>query len=302
MGLSSIVQMKRLLSAFIWLLIAIALGFYAVSVDWPTVFQSVVKVPFWVWLSSIVGLVVSHALRAGRLKSEWDTTLKISWPQAWGLIVRHSAWVVMTPMRGGEALYVWALHTQGGVSVTQATWSLVRLRMQDAWVLGTLSLCIFTPVMFWLQLLMASTILVLTVFVLPLAWGSIQGKLRAKKGLSCDNIHAPQIASWFYATSNWVVKTAAIGLPLFYLLPIDTTTALRGAFAGEIASILPLQPPAGAGVYEAGVLFGIQLYAVASWLDVISSALVVHLLILGVTLSSASIAKITGWSHSRLDS
>ena len=34
------------------------------------------------------------------LRAEWRDTLNMGWREAWGLMVRHSAWVVLVPMRG----------------------------------------------------------------------------------------------------------------------------------------------------------------------------------------------------------
>ena len=91
------------------------------AVDWPAAIAAWERVPFYIWLVSALGLAASHLLRAGRVRVEWRDTLNMGWREAWGLMVRHSAWVVLVPMRGGEAIYVWVLHRQGGISVGVAS-------------------------------------------------------------------------------------------------------------------------------------------------------------------------------------
>jgi hypothetical protein len=103
-----------------------------------------------------------------------------------------------------------------------------------------------------------------------------------------------------YAISNWILKAFAIAWPLWVMLPIDLRTALHGAVGGELAATLPLQPPAGFGPYEGGVIFGIQWTAALPWQDIAATALAVHLLALAVTVGSATVARVVGWSQKPL--
>jgi hypothetical protein len=292
--------MKLLLRLLISSAAIAALVFFAQTIDWATFSITILEVPLWVWVLSITGLSASHWLRAGRLKTEWSSQLRISWPQAWGLMVKHSAWVVLAPFRTGEAIYVWALHKQGGVSLKAASISLLRLRIQDAWVVTVLSLCLFAPIPAWGQLVSALLLLCLSVWMTHQFWHRINQTLVKSEGLQKATIKAPALKSWFFAISNWVVKGCAVALPLYALLPVGFVNALQGAFAGELSAILPLQPPAGAGLYQAGVFFGLQTYSSVIWKDAIAAALIVHVMLLTVTLLSAALARILGWSESAL--
>ncbi|MEY2993989.1 MAG: hypothetical protein RL357_924, partial [Pseudomonadota bacterium] len=65
---------------------------------------------------------------------------------------------------------------------------------------------------------------------------------------------------------------------------------------GEWAAAMPLQPPAGLGPYEAGVLVGVQWMSELPWAEVAAAALTVHILMLLVTVTSATVARALGWS------
>jgi len=149
----------------------VALGWMLRQVDWQQALATWSKVPPYVWLLSALGLAASHLLRAGRVRAEWRSQLRMGWREAWGLMVRHSAWVVLVPMRGGEAIYVWALHRQGGVPLRQAGLSLLRLRLQDMAVLAVLALALFAPLAWpWRLLLLAAVLLEVALGVWTLLW------------------------------------------------------------------------------------------------------------------------------------
>ncbi|MEN9905149.1 MAG: hypothetical protein RLZZ555_1714 [Pseudomonadota bacterium] len=275
----------------------VALGWMLRQVDWQQAFATWDKVPVHVWLLSGAGLAASHLLRAGRVRAEWCKQLRLGWREAWGLMVRHSAWVVLVPMRGGEAIYVWALHRQGGVPLRQAGLSLLRLRLQDMAVLAVLAAALFAPLAWYWRLLLLAAMLVAAIWLLPAIWFIVQERAIRRSGESGRQLPPPAWASWAYAVSNWMVKLAAIAWPLLSLLPIDLDAALKGATGGELAAALPVQPPAGFGPYEAGVIAAIRSAADAPWADIALAALVVHLLALAVTVGSSIVARLLGWSH-----
>ncbi len=275
----------------------VALGWRLRQGDWQQALATWSKVPPYVWLLSALGLAASHLLRAGRVRAEWRSQLRMGWREAWGLMVRHSAWVVLVPMRGGEAIYVWALHRQGGVPMRQAGLSLLRLRLQDMAVLAVLALALFAPLAWPWRLLLLAAMLLAAIWLLPAVWFIVQERAARRSGESGRQLPAPAWASWAYAVSTWIVKLAAIAWPLLSLLPIDFDAALKGAAGGELAAALPVQPPAGFGAYEAGVIAAIRSAAEAPWSEIALAALVVHLLALAVTVGSSIVARLLGWSH-----
>ena len=287
----------------LWLTVAVtlvavaALGWMLRQVDWAQAAATWDKVPLQVWLLSAAGMTASHWLRAGRVRAEWRGQLRMGWREAWGLMVRHSAWVVLVPMRGGEAIYVWALHRQGEVPLRQAALSLLRLRLQDMAVLAALAAALFAPLAWYGRLLALAVLLVRAIWLLPAVWYIAQERAARRSGERGRKLPPPAWASWAYAVSNWIVKLAAIAWPLLNLLPTDFDAALKGATGGELAAALPLQPPAGFGPYEAGVIAGLRSAADLPWAEIALAALVVHLLALAVTVGSSIVARLLGWSH-----
>lgn len=274
-----------------------ALAWLLHQVDWTLVAQGWRRVPWWVWVLSATGLVTSHVLRAGRIKAEWAPRLRMGWQEAWGLMVRHSAWVVLAPMRGGEAVYVWALYRQGDVPLRQSTLSLLRLRLQDMAVLAVLALALFTPGPWYAQVAVLLALLAVAIWCLPWVWSVLQTWAMRRKGEAGRPMPAPAYVSWAYAVSNWVVKLCAIGLPLWSFLSSSFDAAVKGALGGELAAAMPVQPPAGFGPYEAGVIMAMRWASTVAWTDVAVAALVAHLLALAVTVASATVARLLGWSH-----
>lgn len=272
------------------------------QVDWPTVHRAVLAVPAPVWAASVLGLFCSHLLRAERLRLEWSQRLRMGRWEAWALIVRQSAWVSLVPMRAGEAIYVWALHKQGAIPLREAATSLLKLRLQDASVLVTLGVLCWLPAPIEWRVAAATGILILAAAVLPWAWQ----RLRAQAALQLSHMTG---LSWGFAVGNWVVKLAALALPLAWLAHPEPHTfvvgAMAGALGGEFGAAVPVQPPAGLGPYEAGVWAGVQLWAVNPHSEAVvfapqqlpAAALVVHVLALTVTVASAAVAHTLGLSH-----
>ena len=269
------------------------------DVSWPRLAAQAQAVPLWAWLASAIGMMGSHVLRAGRLREEWAGVLHLSWHAAWALLVRHSAWVVIAPMRAGEAVYVWTLHRQGGVAVSDAALSLLKLRLQDVAVLGSLACLVWLPLPWPLRSAAALAALAAAIWLFPWLWQLAVARAAPARAVPLAPV---RWRAWAFALGNWLLKLAALGLPLALLAQADAATAWAGVLGGEFGAALPMQPPAGLGPYEAGIWTGVQLWlalpgaAVAAPLDLAAAALVVHFLALAVTLGSAAVAGLLGWS------
>ena len=276
----------------------LALAWLLRGVDTQAMRTALVEVPAWVWLLSVAGMVCSHVLRGGRMRAEWRERLHMDWRSAWALVVRHSAWVVLAPMRGGEGVYLWALHQHGGIAVKDAGISLLKLRLQDMAVLAVFALALWLPVDWPLRLAAAALALALAVWGLPMVWQWLAHRLSTRGDAPATTLQLtrPSFESWAYALSNWAVKLVAIALPLWHLAGASFVAAWSGALGGEWAAAMPLQPPAGLGPYEAGVLVGVQWMSELPWAEVAAAALTVHILMLLVTVTSATVARALGWS------
>lgn len=289
-------------AALLWLLLR--------HVDWPAVTNRASAIGAGSWAVGVLGLMTSHLLRAGRIRAEWVQTLDMDWRSAWGLVVTHSAWVVLVPMRAGEAVYVWSLHKRGGVNLTHAATSLLKLRVQDMGILACLAVTVWMPVSQTLRAVLGLLLLALMMWWFPWAWRLVRERFRLQ---TTPSMPAPSARlawrSWGYAVSNWLVKLVAIGWPLAELSGLDGLTAIPAALGGEWGAAMPFQPPAGLGPYEAGVWAGAHLAHLASstWthaatvappsINLPAAALAVHLMALLTTVTSALVARLIGWTH-----
>lgn len=272
------------------------------AVDWVALLTQALAIGAGPWLVMASGLMVSHVLRAGRIRNEWQSTLLMDWRSAWALLVTHSAWVVLAPLRLGESAYIWALHQRGGIGIARAAGSLLKLRLQDAGVLACTALVIWLPVPTVLRGALALAMLGAQVWLAPLVWQRLMRRRDPQADMPTGT-RAISRASWFYAIANWLVKLAAIGWPLSHLVGLSPFHAFAAALGGEWGAALPLQPPAGLGPYEAGVWAGAQLVAHAEGMaaptapELAGAALVVHMVALILTVGCALFAHLSGWTQ-----
>jgi glycosyltransferase involved in cell wall biosynthesis len=265
------------MSALRWLtsLLGIAaLAWILNSIDLAQALQAWRGVPLWVWMLCALGLVGSHVCRAGRLMHEWRNRVSMHWGAAWRLSVRHSAWVVLAPLRAGEGIYLWTLKREAGIGLREASVSLMRLRLQDALTLSIITAGAVYPGPWPGRVLLMFALLIVCITGLP----------RLSPLFDASRVR------WIWAISNWALKLTAIAMPLLWMLPVEPLSAGLAALGGELAAALPLQPPAGLGPYEAGVILGMQWHSDLAWQSIAAAAIAVHLLSLLVTLFCACVA------------
>jgi hypothetical protein len=266
------------------------------EVNFSILIDTVFKLPVSIWLFSIIAFIASHIIRAGRIRSEWNGRLNMPWHVAWAITVRHASWVILSPFRTGEAIYVWILNQQGGVSVNVATKSLIALRLQDLFVLAIYTAVLFAPGNFLEKLLYLFIFIGMLVLLMPALIRLVGSKnllLSIIEEFDCPKY---SIKSWIYAALNWPVKIFAISLPLLYLNDINHLQSIDAAVIGEWSAVIPVQPIAGFGTYEASLLLGAQYHGLVMGSNFLATALCVHMLILFITITSAWIAAILKWS------
>lgn len=290
------------------LLLASALGLGLLAwllrhFDWAPLGAAFRATPAWVWLASLAGLWLSYALRAERLRREWGSWFAADAQRGrgpgflacLGLFLTHNAAIVVLPLRAGEAGYPWLMQRRFGVPLADSLKSLLWLRLQDAAVLATLAALWLPPLEAgaragWAALVLAGWALVLLFGARALA--ALAARAPAVERFQASWLaHRNDRAGWALCAANWLVKLGVFALLLQALAPLDFTAALRGALGGELASVLPLQGPAGLGTYEAGVWaaalldHGVDLNDTA---PVAAGALALHAFALGVALASAA--------------
>jgi hypothetical protein len=290
------------------LLLASALGLGLLAwllrqFDWAALGHAFRATPGWVWALSLAGLWLSYALRAERLRREWGSWFAADaqrgrgpgFRACLGLFLTHNAAIVVLPLRAGEAGYPILMQRRFGVPLAESLKSLLWLRLQDAAVLATLAALWLPPLQAparagWAALVAGGWLAVLLFCPRMLAAAAVRvpavGRFQASW-----LAHRNDRLGWGLCAANWVVKLAVFALLLRALAPLDFSAALRGALGGELASVLPLQGPAGLGTYEAGVWAaamldrGVGLDATAG---VAAGALALHAFALVVALASAA--------------
>lgn len=281
-----------------WLVMALAVALLAWLVrdlDRDAAWRAWVSVPPWVWSLMAAGLLASHLARAARIHNEWVDRVPMRFRDALALTVSHSAWVVLAPMRAGEAYYPLALRERYGIGIAESALSLLRQRVQDLLALATIATCLL-PV----PAMVRVALFVLAFSAVTLGarqgWHWLARRLPRLQRLSTlDDDLRKHLRRWLLTLANWALKLAALAWPLTVMGDLSVQQAWRGAFGGEVAAALPLQPPAGFGPFEAGVWAGASAFGEPAAAQVIVAALAVHLAALGLTLTLALLARILGW-------
>ena len=281
-----------------WLVLALALALLAWLVrdlDRDAAWRAWRSVPAWVWGLMVSGLLASHIARAARIHNEWADRVPMRFRDAMALTVSHSAWVVLAPLRAGEAYYPLALRERYGIGLAESSLSLLRQRVQDLLALGTIATCLL-PLPAVARIALCALAFVAVTLGARRGWQMLAGWLPKLQRLSTlDDDPRKHLRRWLLTLANWALKLAALAFPLTVMGDLGFEQAWRGAFGGEIAAALPLQPPAGFGPFEAGVWAGASAFAAPAAGQVIVAALAVHLAALALTLLLALLARAGGW-------
>jgi len=281
--------------------------------------------PAWVWLATLIGLLLSYALRAARLQVVLGLESRPGAPastrvlglrlDALRVILQHNAAVNLLPMRAGELSFPWLASRELGLPLPRAVVCLMWMRLQDLAVLLALGLILWPglpPLWRGLGLLalfagwhggwrLLRAILESRVGAgqtpsltspspaSPAAWRRILFKL--EEALREPAHHRP--AAWGLTFANWALKLAAGATLLAAISAMPWAHAWSAALGGELAAIFPLQGPAGFGTYEAGVWAGaasVLPRSAPALNDVIGAALALHVCFLTCAVLAAAMA------------
>ena len=296
-------------------LLLLALAIYT---PWARLLERIATVPWPGWLAATLGMSATYALRAGRLRAEWQWRLSglgLGFRECLRVTLMHNAAVNLLPMRSGEASYAFLLHRRWGVGLGDAAASLLWLRLQDAMVLGVLGLAILLPLPLAARVALAAGAIAAAATLVPrlVARAHVQARWRrarasGTRGHGFWRFTARLAAAfraarggrpaWAYATANWVLKLGVVGMLLAALAGLPPGAGVAGALGGELAAVLPVQAPAGVGTYEAGVVLGAGTAARAGSASgqgkaddnralIVGAALAVHALMVAVALLTA---------------
>jgi hypothetical protein len=270
-------------------LCVLAWTWLATRADLSALVAQVGQLPPWAWVVAGAGLLTGHAMRALRLQQEWRHIQHVSWLQCLRIVLTHNAWVLMMPLRSGEAAYLWAVRQQWGVDWRAGGLALLRWRLQDAAVLAVLAVALLVPMPWPVRWVLAAAAAALMGALLPPLWARLEARTgRTLAGLPSGRSPWSGIVA---STANWTLKVLSNGALLAALAGLPLDTALRGALGGELAGVQPLQPPAGLGAYEGGIWLAARLPE-AMTPHLVAAALAVHAFSLAVALGAAALVQL----------
>ncbi|WP_295372343.1 lysylphosphatidylglycerol synthase domain-containing protein [uncultured Pseudacidovorax sp.] len=254
------------------------------------------RMPAVTWALALAGVLATYGLRAARLHAEWRARTDARFVDCLALFAWHNAAVSLLPLRTGEAGYAWWLHRHWQVPLAQSLPSLLWLRLQDAAVLGTMVLALLvSPALAFVAV--AALALLAAVVLRGGRGGPVGGMTEADRAPWLPRLLQGLYGgrggwrSWAFCAANWGVKLGISALLLQAAGLHPAALGWCGAAGAEAGAALPLQAPAGLGVFEAGALAGVHLCAAgAAPVDagaVVGAALLVHALWLLVSVGAA---------------
>jgi len=269
----------------------------------PALAASLRPAPAGLWALAVAGLAASYVLRALRIRSELSHYRPVGLAACLELMLLHNAAVNVLPMRGGEAAYPLLVHRRLGVGPGDAVASLVWMRVQDVILLALAAVTLWPGLPAGVRLALAAALLAATTAGLRVLRGAAalpprdpEGRLRRAARRAVESLaRAPRhgAAGWIFCAGSWTAKLAALGLLLAALGALPIPAAVAGALGGELAAVVPVQPPAGFGTYEAGVWAGVSLHLPAG-AAIAAPAVVVHVFSIATALAAAAIAHAAG--------
>ncbi len=240
-----------------------------------------------------VGVLGSYGLRALRIRAALPSQISPPLFDVARLFAVHNAANWLLPARTGEISLPLLLRQYFDVPLGQGSGVLLWLRLQDLHVLSAIGggalLARGTPEWHWagVLLLVASTALPLLAFALAPRMAHRWPLLR--KALAVVPSTATAIgADLALAWLAWSVKLTGIGIALSLLLPLPFAAGVLGALGGDVAAVLPLHAPLGAGTYEAGVLVGLSPWSLALK-TTLAAAVQLHTLLLLSALAAGAL-------------
>lgn len=240
-----------------------------VFVGWRYVWESWRLVPVIVVVKFFLLFAISHAIRAWRIYLFKSQSLGLGYGLTIKLSLVHQCLNNLLPMRLGEASYPLLMRRYGSVSLTDATFDLLWLRVLDFIVMGSLSIFVVmssaSP-----PLATAAMLIVLAAGCAVLSWAqfvstgpepssgnqvAMMSVLRRLGGRGPSTM-GQLCLLLVLTTCAWAAKITAIAILASALADLPWLTLIGGIVAGEVSGVLPVHGIAGAGTYEAAFVAG----------------------------------------------
>lgn len=294
------------------LLSLVAILLFAMAVEWLLGWQAVASA--WQQLDAVhqmaglLLLLASYLLRAWRNYDYFSDKLDRQWWRCVHVTVMHNALNNLLPLRSGELSFPLLMRRHLGLGYSRTVPALLLMRLMDIAVLALLALFISLHAehhRWWVMLLLP----------LPLAGFPLQNvalrhlikhrrhkpvRLAVKAVAGLPRYFGAYCRCYLMTWLNWVAKLGLLAWLIGVMTDMPLPHAFFAALGGELTSILPINPPAGLGSYEAGIVAGAALWQTPST-TLLTAAVNVHLLLLGSSLLAAMSAMVidTGVTRAR---
>ena len=288
--------------------VAIGVGFVIFIqryVGWQALLAPWANLPLQAIGAAALLTLLSYWLRALRFYDYFPADMTGRFSLCTRLMLQHNLLNNLLPMRTGELSFPVLMARYFGVAAARSLPALLWFRLMDLHSLG-----IFALVAFAGTLWPASAGLAVLFAWVPLPWLAFHYSNRLHRRLDQHDRRAvarwlrrllegfPRQAeafwrAWGWTFINWLVKLGVFAWVLQWFLPVPYRTAVFGAIAGDLTSVLPIHGVAGAGTYEAGVMAGLLPYGVAAQ-PALAAAVNLHLFLLGTTLAGGGVSLFIG--------
>lgn len=242
----------------------------------------------------------SYAIRALRVYDYFGDDVRGHFLTTLRIVLQHNLLNMMLPMRTGEIGFPILMKRYFNTPVMQSVPALFWFRLMDlhtVLTLGLIALGAYWVAWYWVVLgVVGMLILPLIAFF---AHHRLLAMLAGHEGRIFGLIHkaldslpktrAEFWRSWGLTVLNWVVKLAAFTWVFAQFAPMPWMAALGGVIGGDLASAMPIHGIAGAGTFEAGIVFGSLLFSIPSEIA-LPAAVNLHLFILGSILFGGAVS------------
>ncbi len=290
-------SIKLVISVLILIACIIGVEYYFGWVELLTPWQTLSPV------AVIIALLLSfasYAIRALRVYDYFGADVRGHFLTTLRIVLQHNLLNMMLPMRTGEIGFPILMKRYFNTPVMQSVPALFWFRLMDLHTVLTLGLIALGAYwVAWYWVLLAVMLMLTLPIVAFFAHHKLLARLEGHEGRLFSLIHkaldslpksrAEFWRSWALTVLNWVVKLAAFAWVFAQFAPMPWTAALGGVIGGDLASALPIHGVAGAGTFEAGVVFSTLLFSIPTELA-LPAAINLHLFILGSILFGGAVS------------
>lgn len=226
--------------------------------------------------ATVCCMTISLALRAKRLQLEFRASKHLPFVDAQRIILIHNLAINLLPFRSGEFSLPYFLR-QHDIPLGASLVSLLKLRLQDAVILGLLAVLLYPRLLVGVQvfIVLAAVTIVLLACRLP---QSQTGWLAQKFAVFSVflRLHELTPETWLLSLANWLVKMLGVAIVFLNLLDTSLMQGLAAAAGGEVSALLPLPSIGSFGQYEVGSAFFLAPEGAGSWGALLRCALIAH--------------------------